>query len=63
MEFIFIVQFTEDSLKDMVGPSNYEKWMYWQNSTAEQTKRYNIKHELENLLHSNPVTEHYLKPL
>lgn len=39
----------------MVGPSNYEKWFYWQSSTAEQTKRNNIKYELENLLHSNPV--------
>lgn len=39
----------------MVGPSNYEKWFYWQSSTAEQTKRNNIKCELENLLHSNPV--------
>lgn len=45
----------------MVGPSNYEKWFYWQSSTAEQTKRYNIKYELENLLHSNPVSKlHYL---
>jgi len=39
----------------MVGPSNYEKWFYWQSSTAEQNKRNNIKYELENLLHSNPV--------
>ncbi|VVC43328.1 Hypothetical protein CINCED_3A022888 [Cinara cedri] len=44
----------EESLREMVGPSNYEKWMYWQSSTSEQAKRYNIKYELENLLHSNP---------
>ncbi|XP_060875798.1 dynamin-like 120 kDa protein, mitochondrial isoform X2 [Metopolophium dirhodum] len=45
---------TDGLLKEMVGPSNYEKWFYWQSSTAEQTKRNNIKYELENLLHSNP---------
>ncbi|KAF0756855.1 dynamin-like 120 kDa protein, mitochondrial isoform X1 [Aphis craccivora] len=45
---------TDDLLKEMAGPSNYEKWFYWQSSTAEQTKRNNIKYELENLLHSNP---------
>jgi len=44
----------------MVGPSNYEKWFYWQSSTAEQTKRNNIKYELENLLRSNPVIKLFL---
>ncbi|XP_050060305.1 dynamin-like 120 kDa protein, mitochondrial isoform X2 [Aphis gossypii] len=45
---------TDDLLKEMTGPSNYEKWFYWQSCTAEQTKRSNIKYELENLLHSDP---------
>ncbi|XP_025415511.1 dynamin-like 120 kDa protein, mitochondrial isoform X2 [Sipha flava] len=48
------LKLTEDLLKTMVGPSNYEKWFYWKSSTADQTKRNNIKSELENLLNSNP---------
>ncbi|XP_050527682.1 dynamin-like 120 kDa protein, mitochondrial isoform X2 [Daktulosphaira vitifoliae] len=44
---------TEESLKEMVGPSTYEKWVYWQNSNNEQTKKNYIKSEVEILLNSN----------
>lgn len=39
----------------MVGPSTYEKWVYWQSSNKEQTKRNYIKSEVENLLNSHEV--------
>ncbi|XP_050426803.1 dynamin-like 120 kDa protein, mitochondrial isoform X2 [Adelges cooleyi] len=51
---------TEDSLREMVGPSNFEKWFYWQSSSNEQTKRNYIKYELEKLLHSNPTHSNLL---
>ncbi|XP_015376444.1 PREDICTED: dynamin-like 120 kDa protein, mitochondrial isoform X2 [Diuraphis noxia] len=54
------LKITDGLLKEMVGPSNYEKWFYWQSSTDEQTKRNNIKYELENLLHSNPTHSNLL---
>lgn len=34
--YLFVIQLTVDFPKEITGHSNYENWMYWQNSTAKQ---------------------------
>ena len=48
----FYEQMTEKRLKEMIGPSTKEKWVYWQYSTDDQDKRNAVKTELEKLLYS-----------
>ncbi|KAK6622157.1 hypothetical protein RUM44_001964 [Polyplax serrata] len=41
---------TENTLKEMFGPSARERWMYWLSKTPEQLKRSAVKNELDKLL-------------
>lgn len=49
-------QVTERILKDLVGPSAKERWLYWKYATEEQTKRSAVKSELEKILYSDYVS-------
>lgn len=40
----------ENTLKEMVGPSNYEKWIHWIYPTDEERCRTAVRDELEKLL-------------
>ncbi|XP_042226595.1 dynamin-like 120 kDa protein, mitochondrial isoform X2 [Homarus americanus] len=44
------LQTTEGTLREMVGPSTKEQWMYWYYPTEDQKKRSTVKNELEKLL-------------
>ncbi|CAH1972646.1 unnamed protein product [Acanthoscelides obtectus] len=44
---------SERALKDLIGPSAKERWLYWQNQTEDQSKSRNIKSELDKILYSN----------
>ncbi|XP_047490117.1 dynamin-like 120 kDa protein, mitochondrial isoform X1 [Penaeus chinensis] len=44
---------TESTLREMVGPSTKEQWMYWSYPTEEQKRRAAVKSELENILKSD----------
>lgn len=47
------LQSTEKTLSEMLGPGTYEKWFKWSSNTDEQTKRRQVKNELEKVLHSD----------
>ncbi|KAK4288827.1 hypothetical protein Pmani_038166 [Petrolisthes manimaculis] len=52
---------TENTLREMVGPSTKEQWIYWQYPTEAQKRRSAVKFELEKLLlnentHKNTLT-------
>lgn len=64
------VQFLEDSLKDrlisaeaklreLIGPSTFEKWVHWKSATEQQSHHALVKAELDKLLLNNG----YRKPL
>lgn len=42
-------------LKDLIGPSVKERWLYWKSQTESQTKRNTVKNELDKILYSNQV--------
>jgi len=37
-------------LKELIGPSFYEQWVYWKGKTSDQNVRSYIKSELDKLL-------------
>ncbi|XP_066156023.1 dynamin-like GTPase OPA1, mitochondrial isoform X1 [Euwallacea fornicatus] len=44
---------SERLLKDLLGPSARERWLYWQYQNELQAKRGQVKKELDKVLHSN----------
>ena len=52
---VYILCLAEDKIKEMVGPSSKEQWLYWQYRTDEQKKRGAAMKELEKLLTSDTV--------
>ncbi|KAL1116742.1 hypothetical protein AAG570_005214 [Ranatra chinensis] len=51
------IETTDKVLKEMLGPSTKERWLYWRSTTEEQNKRNYVKSELEKLLYSNYTHE------
>lgn len=47
---------TEAMLKEMLGPSTKERWMYWRYLSADQKKRSAVKSELDKVLYSDDVS-------
>ncbi|KAK9869644.1 hypothetical protein WA026_003391 [Henosepilachna vigintioctopunctata] len=43
----------EQILKELIGPSTKERWLYWKYQTETQSKRYLVKSEIEKMLYSN----------
>lgn len=46
---------SEKVLKELLGPSAKERWLYWQSKTEPQTLRGYIKSEVDKILYSNGV--------
>lgn len=46
---------TEDLLRETLGPSVKERWLYWRYQSEEQAKRNAIKSELDKVLYANEV--------
>lgn len=44
---------TEHTLYEMMGPGSWDKWIHWTHSTDDQTKRRNVKSELDKILQSD----------
>lgn len=49
------LQSTEQILRDMLGPSRKERWLYWQCQTEDQQKRMAVKNELDKILYADKV--------
>ncbi|XP_020283236.1 dynamin-like 120 kDa protein, mitochondrial isoform X5 [Pseudomyrmex gracilis] len=47
------LQSTEQILRDMLGPSRKDRWLYWQSQTEDQQKRAAVKNELDKILYSD----------
>ncbi|XP_014237029.1 dynamin-like 120 kDa protein, mitochondrial isoform X1 [Trichogramma pretiosum] len=47
------LQVTEQVLREMMGPSSRERWMYWQYQTDDQKKRNSVKNELDKILYAD----------
>ncbi|KAL3282671.1 hypothetical protein HHI36_005846 [Cryptolaemus montrouzieri] len=47
------LQQSELILRELLGPSTKERWMYWRYQTESQTKRCLIKSEIDKILYSN----------
>ncbi|XP_052869147.1 dynamin-like 120 kDa protein, mitochondrial isoform X2 [Anopheles cruzii] len=47
------LQTTETTIGEMFGPSTSQKWLQWRYSTDEQTKRRQVKGELDKILDSD----------
>lgn len=44
---------SESILKQLLGPSRKERWLYWQYQSDAHAKRRSIKNEIDNILYSN----------
>lgn len=44
---------SENALKDLLGPSARERWLYWRYQSEDQSKRNYVKSELDKILYSN----------
>ena len=44
------LQLTETTMDEMFGPSTTQKWLYWKYSTDEQSRRRQVKNELDRIL-------------
>ncbi|KAJ8918386.1 hypothetical protein NQ315_008082 [Exocentrus adspersus] len=44
---------SEAALKELLGPSAKERWLYWKSQTETQAKRSTVKSELDKILYSN----------
>ncbi|XP_044266135.1 dynamin-like 120 kDa protein, mitochondrial isoform X1 [Tribolium madens] len=44
---------TEDLLRDLLGPSAKDRWLYWKYQSEQQAKRSAVKSELDKILYSN----------
>ncbi|XP_018574590.1 dynamin-like 120 kDa protein, mitochondrial isoform X2 [Anoplophora glabripennis] len=44
---------SETVLKDLLGPSAKERWLYWKSQTETQAKRNSVKNELDKILYSS----------
>ena len=51
------LQSTEQILREMLGPSRKERWLYWQSQSIEQQQRTAVKNELDKILYSDKVSE------
>lgn len=47
---------TEIMLKEMLGPSAKDRWLYWKYLTDDQVKRSQVKSELDKVLYSDNVS-------
>lgn len=47
---------TEFIIKEMLGPSTKERWMYWKYLNDDQVKRGSVKSELDKVLYSDYVS-------
>ena len=50
----------EDTLKEMLGPSMKEQWLYWSRQTSAQQRRHSVIKELDKLLNSNEVSSMFV---
>lgn len=46
---------SEKVMKELLGPSAKERWLYWQSKTESQTLRSYVKSEVDKILYSNEV--------
>lgn len=46
---------TDQILKDMLGPSRTERWLYWYSQNDEQKIRSFVKSELDKIVHADKV--------
>lgn len=54
---------SEKHLRELLGPSTKERWLYWRYQSDTELKRNQVKNELDRILHSNEVTFTDLKIL
>lgn len=54
---------SETVLKELLGPSAKERWLYWQSKSEQQTLRTYVKSEVDKILYSNEVRKIYSIPL
>lgn len=47
---------SEKQLKELLGPSAKERWLYWKSKSEQQTLRTYIKSEVDKILYSNGVS-------
>lgn len=47
---------SEKLLKELLGPSAKERWLYWQSKTEPQSLRSYVKSEVDKILYSNGVS-------
>lgn len=45
----------DNTISEMFGPSTWDSWMQWRYASEEQTRRRNIKSELDKILQSDKV--------
>lgn len=50
------LEHTEQTLIEMLGPSTTQKWLHWTYSSEDQSKRKNVKGELDKILQSDNVS-------
>lgn len=46
---------TEQILREMLGPSRKDRWLYWQYQNEEQQKRTAVKNELDKIIYADKV--------
>ncbi|CAH1117965.1 unnamed protein product [Phaedon cochleariae] len=44
---------SERALREILGPSTKERWLYWRYQNDVESKRQSVKNELDKILHSN----------
>lgn len=49
------LQQTELELRKLLGPSTKERWLYWKYLSEDESRRNNVKSELDKVLHSDQV--------
>ncbi|XP_033222925.1 dynamin-like 120 kDa protein, mitochondrial isoform X1 [Belonocnema kinseyi] len=49
---------TEQILREMLGPSRKDRWLYWQYQNEEQQKRTAVKNELDKIIYADKVKKH-----
>lgn len=47
---------SETILKELLGPSAKERWLYWKSKSEQQTLRSYVKTEVDKILYSNEVS-------
>lgn len=53
------LQQTEVIMKELIGPSTKEQWLYWKYRNDTQSRRNFVKSEIDKILYSNEVFFHF----